>query len=110
MPCPQCTPLRTENLKIPSGRLLALQEIGKDYLLRFAHLRLLGDHVPYCVEAFPEQNQSHLSAESGLYCRIFTEGVCGIRPTGFNAFTAIPRIPKSWPGVKLTKIRAFART
>lgn len=81
-----------------------------EYLDRYARRRLLGDHVPYCVEAFPEQNQSHLSAESCLYCRIFTEGVCGIRPTGFNAFTAIPRLPKAWPGVKLTQIRAFGRT
>ena len=81
-----------------------------DYLDRYARRRLLGDHVPYCVEAFPEQNQSHLSAESGLYCRIFTEGVCGIRPTGFDSFTAIPRIPKAWPAARLTNIQAFGRT
>ncbi|MEI6780428.1 MAG: hypothetical protein WCQ21_05835 [Verrucomicrobiota bacterium] len=80
-----------------------------EYLDRFARRRLLGDHVPYCVEAFPEQNQSHLSAESGLYCRIFTEGVCGIRPTGFDTFRATPRIPRAWPGVKLTNIHAFGR-
>ncbi len=81
-----------------------------EYLDRYARRRLLGDHVPYCVEAFPEQNQSHLSAESGLYCRIFTEGVCGIRPIGFDSFTALPRIPKTWPGIQLSKIRAFGRT
>jgi len=80
-----------------------------EYLGRYARRRLLGDHVPYCVEAYPEFNQSHLSAESGLYCRIFIESVCGIRPVGFDAFTATPRIPQDWPGVKLEKIRAFGR-
>lgn len=80
-----------------------------DYLGRFARRRLLGDHVPYCQEAYPEQNQSHLSAESGLYCRIITEGVCGIRPTGFASFEATPRIPKKWGSVKLESIHAFGR-
>ena len=80
-----------------------------DYMDRYTRRRLLGDHVPYCVEAFPEQNQSHLSAESGLYCRIITESVCGIRPTGFDSFTATPRLPAAWPVVKLDRVRAFAR-
>ena len=37
-----------------------------------------GEHVPYPVEAWPEGNQRHLSAESALYCRIFTEGLFGL--------------------------------
>jgi len=80
-----------------------------EYLDRYARRRLLGDHVPYCVEAYPESNQSHLAAESGLYCRIFIESVCGIRPVGFDTFTATPRIPQNWPGVKLENIHAFGR-
>ena len=44
-----------------------------DYLKYYSNRRLLGDHVPYPVEAYPEGNQRHLSAESGLYCRIITE-------------------------------------
>lgn len=82
---------------------------GAIYLRRYAERRLLGDHVPYCQEAYPEQNQSHLSAESGLYCRIFTEGACGIRPTGFSSFEAIPQIPKSWKRIKLSRIHAFGQ-
>jgi hypothetical protein len=50
-----------------------------DRAMRFLHYysnrRLLGEHVPYPVEAYPEGSQRHLSAESGLYCRIFTEGL-----------------------------------
>jgi hypothetical protein len=57
------------------------------FLKYYSQRRLLGEHVPYAVEAYPEGNQRHLSAESGLYCRIFTEGMFGIRPTGFNSST-----------------------
>ena len=37
-----------------------------------------------------------LSAESGLYCRIFTEGLFGIRPTGFRSFEMTPSLPAAW--------------
>lgn len=84
-----------------------------DKALRFLHYysnrRLLGDHVPYPVEAYPEGNQRHLSAESGLYCRIFTEGLFGMRPTGLRSFNLKPRLPSSWPRMSLRHIRAFAR-
>jgi hypothetical protein len=79
--------------------------------LRFLHYysqrRLLGEHVPYAVEAYPEGNQRHLSAESGLYCRIYTEGLFGMRPVGFNSFDLTPRLPKEWNNMALRKIRAF---
>lgn len=38
----------------------------------------MGDHVPYAVEAYPEGGMRHLSAESGLYCRVFTDGLLNI--------------------------------
>lgn len=78
-----------------------------DYLHRYARRRLLGDHVPYCQEAFPESDQSHLAAESALFCRILTEGVFGIRPVGFRAFEAIPSLPRTWSTAKLERVRAF---
>jgi cellobiose phosphorylase len=59
------------------------------------------------VEAFPEGNQRHLSAESGLYCRIFTEGIFGMRPTGFNSFDCSPRLPKEWNEMALKNIHSF---
>ena len=72
-------------------------------------MRLLGEHVPYAIEAWPEGNQRHLSAESGLYCRIYTEGLFGIRPTGFRSFNLTPRLPKEWDHMALRHIRAFGR-
>ncbi|HNW55174.1 MAG TPA: hypothetical protein PKN21_12940, partial [Bacteroidales bacterium] len=51
---------------------------GLTFLHYYSNRRLLGEHVPYPVEAYPEGGQRHLSAESGLYCRVFTEGLFGI--------------------------------
>lgn len=79
------------------------------YLNYYSAMRLLGEHVPYAVEAWPEGDQRHLSAESGLYCRIITEGLFGIEPTGFNAFTLMPRLPNGWDRMSLEHIRAFNR-
>ena len=73
----------------------------------FSQTRLLGFHVPYVVEAWPEGNMAHLSAESALYCRIFTEGILGIVPTGFHSFKVTPHIPDNWNYFNLKHIRAF---
>ncbi len=85
-------------------------DLALEYLKKYSGRRLFGDHVPYCQEAYPEQNQSHLSAEAGLYCRIITEGLVGIRPMGLNRFSLTPQLPKDWKGFELRSIRAFART
>jgi hypothetical protein len=76
-------------------------------LTAFSQTRLLGFHAPYVVEAWPEGNMAHLSAESALYCRIFTEGILGIVPTGFNSFQMKPNIPDDWAYCNLRHIRAF---
>ena len=78
-----------------------------EYLTAYTRRRLLGDHVPYPVEAYPEGDGAHLSAESALYCRIITEGLFGILPTGFRSFRCVPRLPAVWPEMRLTNIRAF---
>ncbi len=78
-----------------------------DYLTRYTQRRLLGEHVPYAVEAFPEGGQGHLASESGLYCRIFIEGLFGILPTGLNTFRCTPRLPDNWPSMSLKHIKAF---
>lgn len=82
-------------------------EKATEYLHRYSTTRLLGGHVPYAIEAWPEGGQRHLSAESGLYGRIITEGMFGIRPTGFNSFTLTPRLPEAWNHMALRKIGAF---
>lgn len=77
------------------------------YLSLYSHERLLGRHVPYAIEAWPEGNQRHLSAESGLYCRALVEGLLGFDPSGFNTFSLAPRLPKDWQQLSLKNIYAF---
>jgi cellobiose phosphorylase len=77
------------------------------YLTDYSNRRLLGDHVPYAVEAWPEGNQRHLSAESALYCRVITEGIFGFRPTGLNSFSLTPQLPSAWNEMSLENITAF---
>lgn len=73
----------------------------------YSSRRLLGEHVPYAVEAWPEGSQRHLSAESGLYCRVFTEGLFGIRPTGLHSFTMNATLPDGWNSCLLKHCKAF---
>ncbi|MFK7935337.1 MAG: hypothetical protein AB8G22_17620, partial [Saprospiraceae bacterium] len=87
--------------------LAGATERSLEKLQQYSQERLLGERVPYAVEAYPEGNMAHLSAESGLYCRIFTEGMFGIVPTGLNSFKMTPRLPKDWNEMALRKIKAF---
>lgn len=80
---------------------------AQPHLENYSVRRLLGDHVPYPVEAYPEGGCSHLSAECGLYCRVFTEGMFGIRPTGLRRFDLTPRMPSKWNVMALRRIKAF---
>lgn len=68
--------------------------------------RLLSDHVPYAVEAWPEGRQRQLAAESALYCRIFTEGLFGLLPTGLDRLRCTPRLPAAWPAMALRGLQA----
>jgi hypothetical protein len=79
---------------------------GLEYLEYYSRRRLLGDHVPYAVEAYPEGSQRHLSAESALYCRVITEGLFGFRPAGLRAFQCQPRLPEGWDRMALRDVHA----
>jgi len=89
--------------------IFAAGETGRalDYFHYYSQRRLLGSHVPYPVEAYPEGDQRHQAAESALYCRVVTEGLFGIRPTGFTSFNCTPQLPNGWNVMSLKKIRAF---
>ncbi|MGN0797449.1 MAG: glycosyl hydrolase family 65 protein [Christensenellales bacterium] len=76
-----------------------------ELLEKYSESRLLGEHIPYAVEAFPEGNQAQLSAESGLYLRIFTEGVLGIRPIGLGKIVITPHLPDKWTSCSIRKLR-----
>ena len=65
------------------------------------------EHVPYAVEAYPEGNQRHLSAESALFVRVITEGMFGFVPRGFRSFELHPSVPKALKRITLKNIRAF---
>jgi hypothetical protein len=80
---------------------------GMKYFEYYSRKRLLGDHVPYAVEAWPEGNQRHLSAESGLYARVVTEGLFGIVPKGFRSFEMFPHLPSNWDYMNLEHVKAF---
>ena len=121
-----------EKLWTPNGVLVEYDETKKDneqkfwdratlYALRGAHKsgavdipfkrlknysqnRLLGEHVPYPVEAYPENNMKHLSAESALYCKIFIEGLLGIEPLGLNKVSINPHLPEEWNKLEMNNI------
>ena len=76
-------------------------------LTAYSKTRLTGFRVPYVVEAWPENGMAHLSAESALYCRIFTEGILGLEPTGFQTFTLKPNLPTDWDFMEVKNIYAF---
>ncbi|MFM2089616.1 MAG: hypothetical protein RLZZ127_105 [Planctomycetota bacterium] len=78
-------------------------------LLAYARRRLRGEHVPYPVEAWPEGDQRHLSAESALLCRVATEGLFGILPTGLDRFRCTPALPAGWNAMALRRVHAFGR-
>ena len=82
-------------------------DVALKFMHEYSNHRLLGEHVPYAVEANPEGNQSHLAAESALYARIVTEGMFGIRPTGLNSFRFTPSMPSSWNEMSLKHVEAF---
>ena len=86
------------------------KEKALNFLHYYSNRRLLGEHVPYPVEAYPEGGQRHLSAESGLYCRVFTEGLFGIRASSFNSFFVTPYLPDKWNTMALRKIHAFGHS
>lgn len=81
-----------------------------DFFNYYSKRRLLGEHVPYPVEAYPEGNQRHLSAESALYCRVVTEGIFGMRPKGFSTFSFSPKLPENWDEMALRNIKSFHKT
>lgn len=72
-----------------------------ELLEEYSRERLLGEHAPYPVEAYPEGNGAQLSGESAMYLRIFTEGIAGYRPVGLNEYELSPSLPEKWDFLKI---------
>lgn len=81
-------------------------EKATECLRIYSENRLLGERVPYPVEAYPEGGKRHLSGESALYCKIFTEGLIRLEPTGLHSFTVCPRLPETLDHLHMTNIHA----
>jgi hypothetical protein len=82
-------------------------EKAADLLLHYCEQRLLGERVPYAVEAYPEGGKRHLSGESTLFCKVITEGILAMTPTGLNSFTLKPSLPTAIDHLYLTNIKAY---
>lgn len=74
-----------------------------DKLVEISTVRLLGERVPYVVEAYPEYNMRHLSAESALYCRIITDGILNIS-FDKNGFILNPSLPSNITHLEIKNI------
>ncbi|MBQ7300594.1 MAG: hypothetical protein IJW77_12235 [Clostridia bacterium] len=81
-------------------------ETALDLLLHYSENRLLGERVPYAVEAYPEGSRRQLSGESALYCKVITEGLLCMIPTGLHSFTIKPTLPLGLDHLYLRNIRA----
>ncbi len=79
---------------------------GAELLDTYANNRLLGERVPYAVEAYPEGGRRHLSGESALFCKVITEGVLDMTPTGLSTFTIKPSLPSTMEHLYMRGIRA----
>lgn len=73
-----------------------------DFFLSYCRKRLLCDRVPYAVEAYPEGDKRHLSAESALFVRVITEGILGIQPESLDCFSFVPQLPAGMPHLYLS--------
>lgn len=79
-------------------------------LLAYCHKRLVCDRVPYAVEAHPEGDKRHLSGESALFVRVITEGLFGLMPESFDAFSFVPNYYEKLGDMKLSKIHVCGGT
>ena len=69
------------------------------FLEHYAATRLLGEHVPYPIEAWPEGNQRHLSAESGPSAASSPRGSSASGPRASavsNSHRGCPRSGTAW--------------
>jgi hypothetical protein len=78
-----------------------------ELLDRYVNNRLLGERVPYAVEAYPEGGRRHLSGESALFCKVILEGLIDMTPTGIASCTVKPSLPAGLDHLTLGNIRAF---
>jgi hypothetical protein len=77
-------------------------ETALDLTRRVVKAHIFGPAGPY-----PDEDAIDMLCPGSLYPRVFTEGMFGIVPTGFDSFTCTPWLPKAWPRMALRDMRAF---
>ena len=80
-------------------------EQALDVTRRVVRAQIFGKRGPY-----PDEDAIDMLCPGSLYPRVFTEGVFGIVPTGFDSFDCTPRLPREWPRMALHDLRAFGRS
>lgn len=81
-------------------------EKAMNVLMKYSTNRLLGERVPYAVEAYPEGGRRHLSGESALFCKVIIDGMLNIIPTGLRTFRFTVHLPDSLDHLYLENIHA----
>ncbi len=81
-------------------------ETAMELVNRYVQNRLLGERVPYAVEAWPEGGRRQLSGESALLCKVVLEGLLCITPAGLRSFTIKPTLPPQLDHLYLRNIHA----
>lgn len=79
-------------------------EEGWQRLVEYSQNRLLGERVPYAIEAYPENGMRHLSAESALYCRVLVDGLLDIDCVDNAQISVNARLPEELSEVALSKV------
>ncbi len=76
-----------------------------DKFLSYVDSRLLGERVPYAVEAYPENNMRHLSGESALFCRAVLEGLLGMHFDENGDVAFAPHLPSGMRSIKISGLK-----
>lgn len=85
-------------------------DLAMPKLLAYCRERLLGDRVPYAVEASPEGNRRQLSAESALFMRLITEGMLALQPESLTSFSFVPCLPPGLPHMHISHLHLAGKS
>lgn len=77
-------------------------EQSLDLTQRVVKAQIFGPRGPY-----PDEDAIDMLCPGSLYPRVFTEGLFGISPLGFDRFECAPHLPAAWPKMALRDMRAF---
>lgn len=77
-------------------------EATLDLTRKVVQAQIFGPRGPY-----PDEDAIDMLCPGSLYPRVFTEGMFGISPLGFDRFECTPWLPASWPKMALRDVRAF---